>query len=168
MVLITQTASTRAVALKLWVADPAARAGALAKSSTANTAAVRSFTEFRGIFDSLFADLEIHCGGDGIRVGADRDVLTRDSGAVHVEGSRRLAGRRGGHVWGGRRPGGGRAGPVDVVAEVVRGGAELHRARSCRGSTGVEAVVKADARSRSLGAGDGDGAPGRGRIGAGV
>src|SRR5438046_7076497 len=129
MVLITHTASTRAVALKLWVADPAARAGALAKSSTANTAAVRSFTEFRGIFDSLFAGLEIHRGGDGIRIGADRDVLTGDCGAVHGEGSRRLAGRGGGHGRGGGGPGRRRARPVDGVPEGGCGRGEEERAR---------------------------------------
>src|SRR5262249_51374129 len=54
--------------------------------------------------------LEVYRRGDGIRVAADGDVLSAARDAVHAEGPRRLAGRRGGDVGPGRRaPAGGAA-----------------------------------------------------------
>src|SRR5207302_59859 len=109
--------------------------------------------------------LEVHRGIDGIRVSvADGDVLTRDRGAVHVEVSRRLADRRGRHIRGGRGPRSRGARPIDVVPEVAGGGgaAHLHRARTGRGHTRVEAGAEADAGRRPLGAGDAQYAGGEG------
>src|SRR5712672_2071191 len=131
MLLITQLAATEAVALNVFVTCPA-NAGASASSRTAKAVAANMWVVLRDMIRLLPSGLEVHRRGDGIRVAADGDVLACEGDAVHVEGARRLAGGCGRHEGRGGGPRGGGAGPVDVVAEVVGGRSQAHRARAAR------------------------------------